>query len=127
MKALRPLLQFLEPLGVLPVEQEVSPGPVEELRGRYIDYLISERGLTSGTARGYVDFAGPGRDRRCARTATDYRTWGRWLGCRSVLGRRRSAVEGVGGSDVLAVVVTVVVAVRGAEHRLSGCFHEFEL
>lgn len=58
-KALRPLLEFLEPLGVLPVEQEVPPGPVEELLGRYRDYLIGERGLTSGTARGYVDFVRP--------------------------------------------------------------------
>lgn len=58
-RALRPLLQFLEPLSVLPVEQEVSPVPVEELLGRYRDYLIGERGLTSGTARGYVDFVRP--------------------------------------------------------------------
>jgi integrase len=32
---------------------------VEELLGRYRDYLIRERGLTSGTARGYVDFVQP--------------------------------------------------------------------
>jgi integrase/recombinase XerD len=37
----------------------VPPGPVEELLGRYRDYLIGERGLTSGTARGYVDFVRP--------------------------------------------------------------------
>lgn len=58
-KALRPLLEFLEPLGVLPVEQKVPPGPVEELLGRYRDYLIGERGLTPGTARGYVDLVRP--------------------------------------------------------------------
>ena len=58
-RALRPLLEFLAPLGVLPVPQVVPPGPVEELRGRYRDYLIGERGLTSGTARGYVDFVRP--------------------------------------------------------------------
>jgi integrase/recombinase XerD len=58
-RALRPLLEFLAPLGVLPVPQVVSPGPVEELLGRYRDYLIGERGLTSGTARGYVDFVRP--------------------------------------------------------------------
>jgi integrase/recombinase XerD len=57
--ALRPLLEFLAPLGVLPVPQVVPPGPVEELLGRYRDYLIGERGLTSGTARGYVDFVRP--------------------------------------------------------------------
>lgn len=58
-RALRPLLEFLAPLGVLPVPQVVPPGPVEELLGRYRDYLIGERGLTSGTARGYVDFVRP--------------------------------------------------------------------
>jgi integrase/recombinase XerD len=58
-RALRPLLEFLAPLGVLPVPQVVPPGPVEELLGRYRDYLIGERGLASGTARGYVDFVRP--------------------------------------------------------------------
>jgi integrase/recombinase XerD len=58
-RALRPLLEFLAPLGVLPVPQVVPPGPVEELLGRYRGYLIRERGLTSGTARGYVDFVRP--------------------------------------------------------------------
>ena len=58
-KALRPMLDYLAPLGVLPVPQEVPPGPVEELLGRYRDYLIHERGLTQGTARGYVDFVRP--------------------------------------------------------------------
>ncbi len=54
MKALWPLLDYLAPLGVLSVEEEVPPGPVEELLGRYRDYLLGERGLTEGTARGYV-------------------------------------------------------------------------
>jgi integrase/recombinase XerD len=40
MKALRPLLEFLAPLGVLPVEEDDPPGPVEELLGRYHDYLV---------------------------------------------------------------------------------------
>ena len=58
-KALRPLLEFLAPLGVLSVEQETAPSPVEELLGRYHGYLVGERGLTAGTARGYVDFVRP--------------------------------------------------------------------
>jgi integrase/recombinase XerD len=58
-KALRPLLNYLAPLGVLPVQKEVPPGPVEELLGHYHDYLVGERGLTAGTARGYVDFVRP--------------------------------------------------------------------
>ena len=58
-KALRPLLEYLAPLGVLPVEDEVAPGPVEELLGSYHDYLVGERGLTAGTARGYVDSVRP--------------------------------------------------------------------
>lgn len=58
-KALRPLLDYLGPLGVLPVPQQVPAGPVEELLGRFRDYLLGERGLTPGTARGYVDCVRP--------------------------------------------------------------------
>ncbi|MGH3627555.1 MAG: tyrosine-type recombinase/integrase, partial [Sciscionella sp.] len=43
----------------LPVAPVVVLDPVENLLGRYRDYLIGERGLTSGTARGYVDFVRP--------------------------------------------------------------------
>ncbi len=58
-KALRPLLDFLAPLGVLPVAPVVPLGPVEGLLARYRDYLVGERGLTQGTARGYVDCVRP--------------------------------------------------------------------
>jgi len=56
---LRPLLDYLAPLGVLPVEEDDPPDPVEDLPGRYHDYLIHERGLTEGTTRGYVDLVRP--------------------------------------------------------------------
>ena len=59
MKSLQPLLHHLAPLGVLPVPAEVRPDAVEELLARYRDYLVGERGLTQGTARGYVDFVRP--------------------------------------------------------------------
>jgi integrase/recombinase XerD len=59
LKALRPLLDYLAPLGVLPVEEPDPPGLVEELLGRYHDYLVGERGVTARTARGYVDFVRP--------------------------------------------------------------------
>jgi len=59
MKALQPLLEYLGPLGVLPIPQEVPPGPVEELLGRYRGWLLVERGVTPGTARGYVDCVRP--------------------------------------------------------------------
>jgi integrase/recombinase XerD len=59
LRALRPLLEFLAPLAVVPVPQEAPPSSVEELLGRFRDYLIHERGLTSWTARGYVDFVRP--------------------------------------------------------------------
>jgi hypothetical protein len=58
-KALRPLLDYLAPLGVLPVPQEVRLDAVEELLCRYRDYLFGERGLTAGTVRGYVDCVRP--------------------------------------------------------------------
>lgn len=58
-KALRPLLDYLAPLGVLPPPEQVPVGPVEELLGRYRDYLLAERGLTAGTVRGYLDAVRP--------------------------------------------------------------------
>jgi site-specific recombinase XerC len=58
-KALRPLLEYLAPLGVLPIPLGVPPDPVEELLGRYHAWLLVERGVTSGTARGYVDCVRP--------------------------------------------------------------------
>jgi len=58
-RGLRPLLDFLAPLGVLPVPPEVRLDAVEELLGRYRDYLLGERGLTTGTVRGYLDCVRP--------------------------------------------------------------------
>jgi integrase/recombinase XerD len=58
-KALRPLLDHLGPLSVLPAAEPVRATPVEELLGRYRMYLLAERGLTVGTARGYVDCVRP--------------------------------------------------------------------
>lgn len=57
-KAMRPLLTYLDKFGVLPRE-EVRLGPVPALLGRYRSYLISERGLTSGTAHCYLDAIRP--------------------------------------------------------------------
>lgn len=56
-KALRPLLAFLAPLGVLPVPAPAPSDPVEELLDRYRSYLVSERGLAPGTVVGYVHLA----------------------------------------------------------------------
>jgi integrase/recombinase XerD len=49
-KAMRPLLSYLAELGILP-PKEPAFGPVPALLERYRSYLISERGLTPGTAR----------------------------------------------------------------------------
>jgi integrase/recombinase XerD len=57
-KAMRPLLSYLDQLGVLPRE-EVELGPVSALLERYRSYLLSERGLTPGTARCYLDAIQP--------------------------------------------------------------------
>jgi integrase/recombinase XerD len=59
LKAVQPLLAYLRPLDLLPVAEPVVLGPVEELLGRYREYLLIERGLTVGTARGYVDCVRP--------------------------------------------------------------------
>jgi integrase/recombinase XerD len=58
-KALRPLLDCLVPLGVLPVPYDVARTPMEVVLARYSNYLVGERGLTAGTARGYVDCVRP--------------------------------------------------------------------
>lgn len=58
-KALRPLLDYLLPLGVLPVPREVPLGPVDELLADFRGWLLRERGLTEGTVRGYVDCVRP--------------------------------------------------------------------
>ncbi len=49
-KAVRPLLGYLDRLGMV-LPEEVVVGPVPALLERYRVYLISERGLTPGTAR----------------------------------------------------------------------------
>ncbi|MFT4216855.1 MAG: site-specific integrase [Micropruina sp.] len=59
MKALVPLLGYLSPLGVLPVEEPAVLGPVEELLACYRRYLLVERGLRVGTVRGYLDNVRP--------------------------------------------------------------------
>jgi integrase/recombinase XerD len=58
-KALRPILDYLAPLGVLPSPDDVAPSPVAVVLARYSAYLLGERGLTAGTARGYVDCVRP--------------------------------------------------------------------
>ena len=49
MKAVRPLLRYLDRLGMLPVA-DVAVGPVPALLERYRAYFVRERGLTAGTA-----------------------------------------------------------------------------
>jgi integrase/recombinase XerD len=50
-----PLLGYLRGLGVVPAAVEPALSSAELLLDRYRDYLLVERGLTAGTARGYVD------------------------------------------------------------------------
>lgn len=54
-KAMRPLLGYLEPLGVLPPAPRVVLGAADALLERYRRFLLIERGLTEATTRGYVD------------------------------------------------------------------------
>lgn len=58
-KAMVPLLGVLAPLGVLPAEPPPRLDAVDELVGRYRDYLLTERGLSQGTVAGYVHLARP--------------------------------------------------------------------
>ena len=70
-KALAPLLGYLRGLGVAPEAEITAPAaPAEIALERYRRYLLAERGLQAGVARGYVDsvrpfvarWAGAGRD-----------------------------------------------------------------
>jgi site-specific recombinase XerD len=54
-KAMRPVLGYLAPLGVLPEVDIPERGPAEDLLERYRRFLTSERGLAGTTARGYTD------------------------------------------------------------------------
>ncbi len=58
-KATRPLLDYLSPFGVLPAPEQIEYTPAEALLADYRSYLLAERGLTAGTARGYVDSVRP--------------------------------------------------------------------
>jgi integrase/recombinase XerD len=59
-RAMVPLLGYLRAVGAAPAAVAPAPGtPVELLLGRYRLYLLVERGLSAGTARGYVDAVRP--------------------------------------------------------------------
>ncbi|HET7050132.1 MAG TPA: tyrosine-type recombinase/integrase [Solirubrobacteraceae bacterium] len=54
-----PLLAYLRGLGVVPVAGEPVLSNAELLLARYREYLLVERGVTAGTARGYIDCVRP--------------------------------------------------------------------
>lgn len=54
-----PLLAYLRGLGAVPAADEPALSNVELLLGRYREYLLVERGVTAGTARGYIDCVRP--------------------------------------------------------------------
>ncbi len=59
-RALEPLLAHLRELGVVrPAAAVVATTPAEELLERYRRFLFGERGLATGTVRGYVDIVRP--------------------------------------------------------------------
>jgi integrase/recombinase XerD len=51
------LLELLRELGVAPAAVQPLPSSTEALMGSFQRYLLSERGLSAGTVRGYVDRA----------------------------------------------------------------------
>lgn len=54
-KAIRPPLEYLRGLGVVPEAPEIEPdGPVDRLLARYRRYLLVERSLAPTTAHGYL-------------------------------------------------------------------------
>jgi integrase/recombinase XerD len=54
-KAIRPPLEYLRGLAVVPIAPEVEPdGPIDRLLARYHRYLVVERSLGPATASGYL-------------------------------------------------------------------------
>ena len=54
-KAIRPLLEYLRGLGVVPEAPDVEPDtPIDRLLARYRRYLVVERNLAPTTAHGYL-------------------------------------------------------------------------
>lgn len=54
-KAIRPPLEYLRGLGLVPEAPELAPdGPIERLLARYRRYLLVERSLAPSTASGYL-------------------------------------------------------------------------
>jgi site-specific recombinase XerD len=51
------LLELLRDLGVVPAPVRPAPSPTEALMESFERFLLSERGLSAGTVRGYVDRA----------------------------------------------------------------------
>ena len=58
-QGLVPLLGYLRALGVVPRPEQPTRSSTELLLDRYRGYLLVERGLTAGTARGYLDLVRP--------------------------------------------------------------------
>jgi integrase/recombinase XerD len=54
-----PLLAYLRGLGAVPAADVPALSNVELLLGRYREYLLVERGVAAGTARGYIDCVRP--------------------------------------------------------------------
>ncbi|MFN8821100.1 MAG: site-specific integrase [Betaproteobacteria bacterium] len=58
-KALAPLTSYLRGSGVAVCEHAPALSPIEALLSRYREYLVGTRGLTTGSARGYIDMVRP--------------------------------------------------------------------
>ena len=113
------LLDVLQRLGVLAAEEPVQAGsPTDALLASFERYLLAERGLAAGTARGYVRhaarfLAGLSPPRPCRRD-----------GGRRDAGRAARVRGGVGERDAIlrrrAAGVAALLLRRGADAR-STC------
>jgi hypothetical protein len=138
MRAFAPLLGYLAPLGVLPVEPSVVLDPVAAVLERYRRFFVVERGLTASTARGYVDAvppfladrAGPaGLDLAGLTGASDCR----WKFTRSTPGRRsvwgasngwpsRTAI-----TNAIALITQLVIAPAASRCGFTAASHGYRM
>ena len=72
LKALTPLTGYLRGIGVMVCEPKSASNPTAALLARYREYLLGTRGLTTASARGYVDMVRPFVASRLANDELDW-------------------------------------------------------
>ena len=113
-----PVLTYLRGLGVVPAGDEPALSNVELLFERYREYLLIERGVTAGTARGYIDCCSSVRFQARAGERQARVRWADATGCARVrAGGLRAQAATLGEADGDGAAVAASVLARGGSDR----------